>query len=38
MISQVHVLVVDDDPVIMNLLGIHLARQGYTVTVASRRS
>jgi DNA-binding response OmpR family regulator len=35
MISHVHVLVVDDDPVITDLLGIHLERQGYTVKVAS---
>ncbi len=35
MISQVHVLVVDDDSVITELLGIHLERQGYSVSVAS---
>jgi len=38
MISHVHVLVVDDDPVIMDLLGIHLQKQGYTVTVAANAS
>ena len=36
MISHVHVLVVDDDPVITDLLGIHLDRQGYSVILASR--
>jgi CheY-like chemotaxis protein len=35
MISHVHVLVVDDDSVITDLLGIFLERKGYTVTVAS---
>lgn len=35
MISHVHVLVVDDDPVITELLGVHLERQGYTVAIAS---
>jgi len=35
MISHVHVLVVDDDSVITELLGIFLERKGYTVTVAS---
>ena len=35
MISHVHVLVVDDDSVITDLVGIHLERQGYSVTVAS---
>ena len=35
MISHLHVLVVDDDAVITELLGIHLERQGYSVTVTS---
>jgi len=34
MISHVNVLVVDDDSVITDLLGIHLERQGYSVSVA----
>ena len=34
MISHLHVLVVDDDSVITDLLGIHLERMGYSVTVA----
>lgn len=38
MISHVHVLVVDDDPVVMDLLGIHLEKQGYTVTLAANAS
>lgn len=35
MISHVHVLVVDDDSIITDLVGIHLERQGYSVTVTS---
>ncbi len=35
MISHLHVLVVDDDAVITELLGIHLERQGYSATVTS---
>ncbi len=35
MISHVHVLVVDDDSIITELLSIFLERQGYSVEVAS---
>ena len=38
MISHLRVLVVDDDSVITELLGIHLDRQGYTATVTSSAS